>query len=462
MRSLLWGGTQMKFWIKKENDADPDVERKDSYILTLNRDSSSTIYSGLPSIWYHLGCQKMVPIYEDLFVIGLSVFALDKRIARNLFSDSWTRQIEVSIPVLEMDKWNNCEAQWNKILSFLTGDEWKIYFRQATTEHGTHKNRNRKHIDVSGCDCVSLFSGGLDSYCGAVKLLQEGHSPVLVGHNEYPKLRYIQERFCNNFNECYPVQKSLFLGFTAGARAPFRLDGERLRKSENTSRGRSLLFLCAAISIAGIMGEQIPVYIPENGFIGLNVALTNSRKGSCSTRTTHPYFLNSLNKLIASVGIQNRILNFFAFKTKREIVNLVSGTEAFKRGYKDTISCSHPCVSRYNRVGSREYPVNCGFCYPCIIRKGSLQDVELETDDILKASEFLKTQADRDKSADLFAVLSSIHRYKGLSEKDIERLIRCTGKLENDEIQSFKRVYRQGMDDLIEYFSKDSNMEAYM
>ena len=113
-------------------------------------------------------------------------------------------------------------------------------------------------------------------------------------------------------------------------------------------------------------------------------------------------------------------------------------------------------------MGSREYPVNCGFCYPCIIRKGSLQDVELETDDILKASEFLKTHADRDKSAELFAVLSSIHRYKGLSEKDIERLIRCTGKLENDEIQSFKRVYRQGMDDLIEYFSKDSDMEAYM
>lgn len=452
----------MKFWIKKENDADPDVEWKDSYILTLNRDSGSTIYSGLPSIWYHLGCQKMVPIYEDLFVIGLSVFALDKRIARNLFSDSWTRQIEVSIPVLEIDKWHNCEAQWNKILSFLTGDEWKISFRQSMTEYGTHKNKNRIHIDSSGCDCVSLFSGGLDSYCGAIKLLQEGHSPVLVGHNEYPKLRYIQERFCNNFNECYPSQKSLFLGFTAGAKTPFRLDGERLRKSENTSRGRSLLFLCAAISVAGIMGEQIPVYIPENGFIGLNVALTNSRKGSCSTRTTHPYFLNGLNKLIASVGIQNHIFNFFAFKTKREIVNLVSGTEAFKQGYKDTISCSHPCVSRYNRVGSRDYPVNCGFCYPCIIRKGSLQDVELETDDTLKASEFLKTQAERDKSADLFAVLSSIHRYKGLSEKDIERLIRCTGKLEHDEIQYFKRVYRQGMDDLIEYFSKDSDMEEYM
>ena len=311
----------MKFWIKKENDADPDIEWNDAYILTLNRDSKSTIYSGLPNIWYHLGQQRMNSIYEDLFVIGLSVFALDKRISRSLFLDSWTRKIEVSIPVLERDKWDNCKIQWSKILSFLTGDEWKVSFRQATTEYGSHKNKNRKYIDLSGCDCVSLFSGGLDSYCGAIKLLQEGHSPVLVGHNEYPKLRYIQEQFCENFNECFPSQKSVFLGFTAGARAPFKTD-EQLCRVENTSRGRSLLFLCAAVSIAGIMGKQVPVYIPENGFIGLNVALTNGRKGSCSTRTTHPYFLNSLNELIASVGIQNHISNFFAFNTKREIVNM--------------------------------------------------------------------------------------------------------------------------------------------
>lgn len=451
----------MKFWIKKENDADPDIEWNDAYILTLNRDSKSTIYSGLPNIWYHLGQQRMNSIYEDLFVIGLSVFALDKRISRSLFLDSWTRKIEVSIPVLERDKWDNCKIQWSKILSFLTGDEWKVSFRQATTEYGSHKNKNRKYIDLSGCDCVSLFSGGLDSYCGAIKLLQEGHSPVLVGHNEYPKLRYIQEQFCENFNECFPSQKSVFLGFTAGARAPFKTD-EQLCRVENTSRGRSLLFLCAAVSIAGIMGKQVPVYIPENGFIGLNVALTNGRKGSCSTRTTHPYFLNSLNELIASVGIQNHISNFFAFNTKREIVNMVSETDAFKRCYKNTISCSHPCVARYNRVGSREYPVNCGFCYPCIIRKSSLQGVESKENEVRKASEFIEAEADKNKSADLFAVLSSIHRYKNFSDKEIERLIRCTGKLDFEEVQAFKRVYKQGMNDLIEYFSDDSKIEAYM
>lgn len=43
----------MKFWIRKENDADPGLEWKDSYILTLNRDSGSTIYSGYPGAYGH-------------------------------------------------------------------------------------------------------------------------------------------------------------------------------------------------------------------------------------------------------------------------------------------------------------------------------------------------------------------------------------------------------------------------
>ena len=49
----------MKFWIKKENDVDPDIEWNDAYILTLNRDSKSTINSVLPNIWYNLGQQRM-------------------------------------------------------------------------------------------------------------------------------------------------------------------------------------------------------------------------------------------------------------------------------------------------------------------------------------------------------------------------------------------------------------------
>lgn len=453
----------MKFWINKENDAEPTRDWNEAYCMSINRDTWSTIYSSVPSIWYHLGKQSMEYIYEDLFIIGLSVFALDKRISRSLFDDAWTREIEVSIPVLEKNKWDRTCDKWNELLSFLTGDIWKIEFRSTSAEYGFHKNANRSKIDISGCDCVSLFSGGLDSFCGAIKLLEDGKSPVLVGHNEYPKLRYIQEDMVKDFRSNYDSQSISFLSFTAGARAPKNIEGEPLRKIENTSRGRSLLFLCAAISIAGIMGEDTPVYIPENGFIGLNISLTNSRKGSCSTRTTHPFFLEGLSEILGEVGIHNRIENFFAYKTKREIVNLIAETQSFKNNYMNTISCSHPCVARYNRTGSREYPVNCGFCYPCLIRKASLQDVEIsEKNDVEDTISFINTESESAKSSDLFAVLSSVHRYKGLSDKELRRMIRGTGKLSKEKVEWFERVYREGMNDLTDFFKNEPDMEKYL
>lgn len=454
----------MRFWIKKENDANLVEEWENSYILTINRDTASTIYSNLSTAWYRMGRMCIDPVYEDLYMIGLAIFALDKRVSRRLFQDCWTREISVSIPVLCYDKWNLVEEQWNKLLSYLTGDKWNIVFRKTDVVYSRREHPSRKIIDIKGCDCVSLFSGGLDSYCGAIKLLEDGKSPVLVGHNEYPKLRYIQEEFCKNFKESYPDSNPVFVGFTAGARAPITKLGQKLTGTENTSRGRSLLFLCAAITIAGIIGKDTPVYIPENGFIGLNVALTNGRKGSCSTRTTHPYFLQGLGEILSSVGIHNSICNFFAYKTKREIVNMVSSTPVFLRGYFKTISCSHPCVSRYNKKGSREYPVNCGYCYPCLIRKAALQDVCVSSafEGELSQAEYIEQNAGNDKSNDFYAVLSSIYRFSKSSNREIRRLIKGTGKLSLLQIDYFERVYKEGMEDLVSFFEKDPRMEKYL
>ena len=431
----------MKFWIKKENDQDPLVNWKDAYVFSINRDTGSTLYSSLPTVWYHLNQMVLNPLYEDLYIIALSAFGIDKRVSRRLFDDCWTRDISVSIPVLEYEKLSSV--------------------RQILSAAGMNI-KTAKKIDISKCDCVSLFSGGLDSFCGAIHLMQSGLSPCLVGHNEYPKLRYKQEKFCQNFRECFPAQHAVFVGFTAGSRAPYSLHGS-LPGTENTSRGRSLLFLSAALSVAGIMGENTPVYIPENGFIGLNVALTGSRKGSCSTRTTHPYFLRQLKDILTVVGIKNPINNIFAFQSKREIVRSVKDCDAFQRGYKETISCSHPCVSRYNRNGSREYPINCGYCYPCIIRKSSLLDVSDEGYSHMESpSKFLDDYSESDKSADLNAVVSSIYRFQTSNDEQLRRLIRKTGNLSQYETEQFLRLYKSSMNDIIELFRMDPGMERYI
>ena len=366
----------MRFWIDKENEMLPKDEWKDAYIFSLTKKGYSTIFSSITKTWYWMDCMSIPAIYEDLFVIGISIFALDKRISRRKFTDCWTRDISVSIPVLEIDKWLGTEEKWNNVLAFLTGDNWDISFRECEKLYSQSENTNRTHLKLYECDCVSLFSGGLDSYCGAIRLLEEGKSPCLVGHNEYPKLKAKQECFVESFQEIYKEQKVKFVGFSANSRAPRNLNGKFLEGAENTSRGRSLLFLCAGLSIAGILDRNMPVYIPENGFIGLNIPLTNGRKGTCSTRTTHPYFLNGFQEILGCVGIKNPIINFFAYNTKREIVNSIKDKTAFLKHYKDTISCSHPCLARYREKGYNEYPINCGYCYPCLIRKSSLIDAK--------------------------------------------------------------------------------------
>lgn len=323
---------------------------------------------------------------------------------------------------------------------------------------------SRIKLDINGCNSVCLFSGGLDSFCGAIKLLEQGDSPCLFGHNEYPKLRKKQNDLAAMFREEYKEQTAKFLSFTANSRAPENSQG-KLTGSENTSRGRSLLFLCAALTIANIIGNDIPVYIPENGFIGLNIPLTDSRKGSCSTRTTHPYFLKCFKLILENVGIKNPILNPFAFFTKREIVDSVKNTIAFKRGFADTISCSHPCNRGLNKYGVREYPLNCGYCYPCLIRKSSLLDVDTSSErywmkDI--SLKFFNDFSNSDIINDSIAVINSVYRYRHITDDEIRRLIRCTGNLSTEEINEFLRVYKKTMEDLVELFANDSRLKRYI
>lgn len=445
----------MQFWINKETDEIVNNEWSDAYIYSLKRKKYSTIFTNITDVWYRMDCLALSAIYEDLFIIGLSVFSIDKRLSRSKFLNNWTREISVSIPVLEYEKWVYSVEQWNRVLSFLTGDIWDIHFRKSNVLYSKRDTPNRKHLSIAGCDCVSLFSGGLDSFCGAIKLLEEGRSPCLIGHNEYPKLRTRQGMFVDSFKSLYNKQKVKFISFSANSRAPHKSNGEILDLSENTSRGRSLLFLCAALSIASILDGDMPVYIPENGFIGLNLPLTNSRKGTCSTRTTHPYFLSSFQEILEQVGIRNKIVNFYAFSTKRELVQEVMDKEAFLINYRDTISCSHPCLPRYNRDGNTEYPINCGYCYPCLIRKSSLLDIPDDKYSFAaEKDEFVMKYSGTAKIHDLNAVVSSIYRYEKLDDAQIAEMIRYAGNLDDNQVNNFIRVYKSTMNDLQELFSK--------
>lgn len=309
-----------------------------------------------------------------LFIIALSVFAVDKRVPRSKFPDAWTRTVRVNIPVLEIEKWEAVKPELEKMLSFLSGDIWSFSFRPASPENryqDFHKREPHRNEVLNQINAVSLFSGGMDSYCGAYELLSQGNNVVFVGFKEYDRLKDIQADLLDGIQAAVPNAKSLLFRFTAKAYAPV---GDMLRRSENTSRSRSFLFLCAAICVAELIGDHTPVYIPENGFIGLNLPMTSGRKGSCSTRTTHPYFLRMFNTILANIGLNHEIINPYAFKTKREIVQDNQRRPGFLANAHKTISCSHPRNGRWQGITQ---PQNCGYCYPCLIRQSSLLDANL-------------------------------------------------------------------------------------
>lgn len=461
----------MNIWINKcINEQIPEHFEKNLTFNLFEESNKSHIKTDVVDLWRKFGFNTIKDINEDLIIIALTVFAIDKRIPRGIFADNWTRTLSVNIPVIEVEKWNAVKDELEKVLGFLSGDIWIINFRKSDSKFRKNvKSKKYNKLNPDDFDCVSLFSGGLDSFCGSIKLLSESNKVCFVGFKEYGVLRNRQNELFKAIDEEFKeINKSLLL-FNATPLEPINFSGQKL-SIENTSRSRSFLFLAGALAVASIIGN-VPVYIPENGFIGLNVPLTDSRNGSCSTRTTHPYFIRNLNIILDKVGIENKISNFYAYSTKGEIVSEVSEYKVFQNFASKTISCSHPCQSRYD--GFRP-PINCGYCYPCLIRRASMNKIGYKNDSYNTKyklnMEFIQKHNNLNgKASDLKAVLYSVYRFMENKENDeyIENLILRPGELTIEEIDLFKRAYKESMKELLDMIKyedevNDGTLKEYL
>ncbi|OQP30970.1 DNA-binding protein, partial [Morganella morganii] len=294
----------------------------------------------------------------DFLTISMAVTAADTFIVRDDCFDGWTRDINVSVRVINPAIWIKNKTYIEKALQFLSGDIWHFDFKEDGMKPPVPFKpiNGRKLVNLKNLNCISLFSGGLDSAIGVIDLLSTGNKPLLISHS-YKGDKAKQDKISKEISD-----KGVFSRFCTSAN-PIG----RGMKRDITMRTRSLNFLAfSAIGADAVMKtnnkSNISIYIPENGFISLNAPLTSRRIGSLSTRTTHPYFIEMMQGIFDSIGFKMRFINPYQFKTKGQMVSQCKDKNILAQVVDSTVSCSH-----WKRKHQQ-----CGYCVPCIIRRASL------------------------------------------------------------------------------------------
>ncbi len=382
----------------------------------------------------------------DFFVVAAAVYAIDKLVMREDAKDLWTRDIVLTVPVKDTSKWNAVNADFTRCLSFLTGDIWTLNFTPRKSNlvrpSPAKKRRRSKPLVFPTGDTVSLFSGGLDSLAGVIDWLEANPTKklLLVGHHEadMPGPFTDQKTLRDKLLAAYPKRLHSVL-----ARVGHTDEGTD--DTEITLRGRSLIFIAMGIVAASALGASVPLLIPENGTIALNVPLTPSRRGSCSTRTAHPHYLSILSKVLASLGISNPISNPLRSKTKGEVLTACLN----KKVLADTARVSVSCAKRgHPRHKTRPSAKHCGRCMPCIYRRAAMHaagwDDEVYGDDICKGE--IDVNAEGERPNDLRACLSFLKQ--NLPVDEVAALLMASGSLDPHTVDADAAMVLRTMDEI--------------
>lgn len=380
---------------------------------------------------------------SDFLRVAMATYCVDKLLTRRTEGDAWTREIQLRLPVWRRADFDSQNETLCRALDFLSGDRWDLRFEDhpdvAPARPGTHV--------PAQVDAVSLFSGGLDSLAGAIDQLAAGRRVMFVAHFDAgitPRRQtLLWDQLKIRFGDAALALRRLVLRPQA---RPAGLDhplpgGEH----EKSTRARSLLFIAAGLAVADALDEQLPVVIPENGFVGINVPLIASREGSLSTRTTHPHFLGLIAQVLDGLGLRHELRNPYRLATKGEILAASADRDLLERVAPESLSCSHPEAPRH-RTGREG---NCGYCWPCLIRRASMHHVGWDRGadyifDALDDSELLEPTSV--SGASLRAALTSLH------ELPTPFAVLRNGPVPAADVEPFFDVHRRGRAELLAWF----------
>lgn len=306
---------------------------------------------------------------QDLIRIAVYIYIADcmtKRGSKEAVSDDpydeyWNVDLNFFIPVLEFDFWNKEEVKslLSEALSFAVGHNYKFNFcswievnKQLLLGIPTQK------LDI---DCISMFSGGLDSLYSSMLLIEEGRKPLLLSHNSNNKLLPKRTALKEELEQSYNTNL-----------IKWELPARKKRGSsvEFTQRSRSFVYACLGIGFAKCLDLK-DVYLSDNGIVSFNLRSTDQNIGTLNTRSTNPkliYYVNELSKFMwkdKAPKVENKLIHL----TKADVVKGIKELNQDK-----LLPLTHSCVSTHGLFNAEPF---CGVCSQCVDRRFAVQYAEI-------------------------------------------------------------------------------------
>jgi len=382
------------------------------------------------------------PITLDFLLFASVVYAADKVLPRTRALDNWTRDIQLKVPVSDTKKWSQCRSDLENCLSFLTGDDWKIQFldlKYDLIRPRKTKGHRKDKIQPLKADAVSLFSGGLDSLVGAIDWLEAYPNKQLLLVSHYDK------HIKGPFSDQVSLKRVIEPHYNNRIDSIQARIGQDPAGEEKTYRSRSLLYIALGIYAADALGKTVPLIVPENGTIAINMPLTPSRRGSCSTRTAHPFFFSQVKQILNIVGLENPIYNPLGQKTKGECVEQCQNLQILKQAVSDSVSCAkrgHK-ITWIDRTAKE-----CGRCIPCIYRRASLNKIDYDLENY--GRDICTGEVDPNSTEilanDFRSCISFLKRKPTLAE--IANMIITNGSVPMEDLLMYARLVNRSMDEI--------------
>ncbi len=386
---------------------------------------------------------------EDLLIAAISAYASDASIPRRYAYDRWTRDFILHLPVSCPAQWKQARPSLERLLSFLTGDHWTILIRPLATSTLTgHLVPTQKSLWGTlplKAERVCLYSGGLDSFIGALDQLANWGPIVLAGHHGSGQgpTSIAQRSAIVALRKRYNADTAPYLRFWV---SPPRL---AIGVSEITTRGRSILFLALGIAVADAV-QATQLIVPENGFISLNIPLTPSRIGSFSTRSTHPYMMRLFREVLLALGIHIDLVLPYRFQTKGEMLRGCADQITLRANIAETMSCAHPGAGRFS--GTKAAYQHCGYCLPCLVRRASIDSFMV--DPTVYRVEDLCTPLTPTRRSDLRACKLALDRYRVQTPQLKDILMAGPLHGSEDELYAYLDLYRRGLAELERFLTR--------